>query len=88
MNKSNNSTTLINVGLKVSEINAMSNDRGFANVTIAVSGNEDTYGNNVSVYKQQTTEERKAEMNRIYTGSGKVVWTDSNDVFKPEFKQR
>ena len=88
MNKSNNSTTLINVGLKVSEINAMSNDRGFANVTLAVSGSEDTYGNNVSVYKQQTTEERIAEMKRIYTGSGKVIWTDSQDVFKPEFKQK
>jgi hypothetical protein len=85
MNADKKSTTLINLGLNVKELNAISNDNGWASVQVAVSGDVDLYNNNVSVYKKQSKEERDAQVKRIYAGNGRVVWTDSVDTLKPDF---
>lgn len=48
----------------------------YINLTMAV--NEETrYGNNTSIYVNQTQEEREAKKQKQYVGNGKVVWTDN-----------
>lgn len=49
----------------------------YINLTMAV--NEETrYGNNTSIYVNQTKEEREAKKQKQYVGNGKVVWNDGN----------
>ena len=49
----------------------------YINLTMAV--NEETrYGNNTSIYVNQTQEEREAKKQKQYVGNGKVVWNDGN----------
>ena len=45
--------------------------------TINISDTTDTYGNNVSMFKSQTKEQREAKEKRTYVGNGKVFWTDN-----------
>jgi len=49
----------------------------YCNITISLNDEIDTYGNNVSVYEEQTKEERDQKAPRNYLGNGKVFW--SND---------
>lgn len=47
----------------------------YVNLTMAV--NEETrYGNNTSIFVNQTKEEREAKKPKDYIGNGKVVWND------------
>jgi hypothetical protein len=87
MNKSGKSSTIGSLGMKWVDLQSMVNDRGYVNLTFNISGSEDNYGNNVSAWKSQTKEEREAEAKKIYAGNGKILWTDSNDVLKPQFKK-
>lgn len=49
----------------------------YINLTMAV--NEETrYGNNTSIYVNQTQEEREAKKQKQFVGNGKVVWNDGN----------
>ena len=49
----------------------------YVNLTMAV--NEETrYGNNTSIFVNQTKEEREAKKPKDYIGNGKVVWNDGN----------
>ena len=48
----------------------------WVNYTISVNEETDQYGNNVSMYVEQTKEERDAKAKRTYIGNGKVFWTD------------
>ena len=49
----------------------------YVNLTMAV--NEETrYGNNTSIFVNQTKEEREAKKQKQYVGNGKVVWNDGN----------
>lgn len=52
------------------------NDKGWANVTLIMNDETDAYGQNCSVIKGQTQEEREAKAARIYLGNGKVVWNN------------
>jgi len=51
----------------------------YVNLTMAIN-DETRYGNNTSIYVNQTKEEREAKKQRQYLGNGKVVWTDNNIV--------
>lgn len=46
--------------------------------TISISDDTNKYGQNVSMYIEQTKEERDAKKPRTYVGNGRVIWTDSN----------
>jgi len=52
-------------------------------LTISISDEVNTYGQNVSSYVSQSKEQREAKANKFYVGNGKVFWTDGK-VFKPE----
>ena len=54
--------------------------------TINISDTTDSYGNNVSMFKSQTKEQREAKEKRTYVGNGKVFWTDGN-IVKAEKKE-
>ena len=87
MNSNGKSSTIGSLGMKLTDLQSMVNDRGYVNLTFSVSGSEDNYGNNVSAWQSQTKEEREAEAKKVYAGNGKILWTDSNDVLKPQFKK-
>jgi hypothetical protein len=60
----------------------------YVNLTMAV--NEETrYGNNTSVFVNQTKEEREAKKPKDYIGNGKVVWNDGKitNAEKEEVKE-
>ncbi len=48
----------------------------YINLTMAVN-DETRYGNNTSIYVNQTKEEREVKKQKEYVGNGKVVWTDN-----------
>ena len=54
--------------------------------TINISDTTDSYGNNVSMFKSQTKEQREAKEKRTYVGNGKVFWTNGN-ILKAEKKE-
>jgi hypothetical protein len=51
-------------------------DGKYKNYTISISDTTDKYGQNVSMFAEQTTEERAAKTPKNYIGNGKVFWTD------------
>jgi len=77
-------SALINFSLDVAALPkekfvAAKNGKVYINLTMAVN-DETRYGNNTSIYVNQTKEEREAKKQRQYLGNGKVVWTDNNIV--------
>jgi len=58
----------------------------YVNLTMAIN-DETRYGNNTSIYVNQTKEEREAKKQRQYLGNGKVVWTDNNIVLAQKEQQ-
>jgi len=55
------------------------NDKGYVNITIALNEKVDQYGNNVSIWVNQTKEEREAEEPRNYLGNGKIVFINPSE---------
>lgn len=55
--------------------------------TLSINDKQDDYGNNVSVFVQQSKEEREAKTPKKFVGNGKVAWTDGN-IVKAEFVER
>lgn len=51
------------------------NEKG-VKMTIALNNEQDTYGNNCSMWVSQSKEDREAGKKKFYTGNGKVLWTD------------
>jgi hypothetical protein len=47
----------------------------YGNITVSINDQVDQYGNNVSVWFEQSKEERQAKAERIYLGNGKVVFS-------------
>jgi hypothetical protein len=77
-------SALINFSLDVAALPkekfvSAANGKVYVNLTMAVN-DETRYGNNTSIYVNQTKEEREAKKQRQYLGNGKVVWTDNNIV--------
>lgn len=55
--------------------------------TMSINDVQDNYGNNASIYVQQTKEEREAKAKKVYVGNGKVQWTDGK-IVKAEFVEK
>ena len=55
--------------------------------TMSINDTQDNYGNNASVFIQQTKEEREAKVKKVYVGNGKVQWTDGK-IVKAEFVEK
>ena len=77
-------SALINFSLDVAALPkekfvSAANGKVYINLTMSVN-DETRYGNNTSIYVNQTKEEREAKKQRQYLGNGKVVWTDNNIV--------
>jgi len=71
--------TLIGLSIDVTKIDKSKLAKGkYLNITVSVQDETNQYGQNVSVYHEQTKEEREAKTNRDYLGNGKVFWTDGN----------
>lgn len=66
-------STIISVGINKDKIKF--NEKGWANVTLFVNDETNTYGQNVSVAMEQSKEAREAKEAKEYIGNGKVVWT-------------
>jgi hypothetical protein len=49
-------------------------------ITITLNDEVDQFGNNGPVVVQQTKEERKAKVDKVYLGNVKVVWTNGENV--------
>ena len=55
-------------------------DGSYKNYTIAINDETNKFGQNVSMYKEQTKEQREAKEPKEYIGNGKVFWTDGKIV--------
>ena len=55
-------------------------DGSYKNYTIAINDEVNKFGQNVSMYKVQTKEQREAKEPKEYIGNGKVFWTDGKIV--------
>ena len=77
--------TLINAYFTKAKLQEMLNaaDKGIA-VTIAVNDEANTYGQNVTVFKQQTKEQRESKEPKVYYGNGTVNWTDNKITLAPK----
>lgn len=61
-------------------ISVKQNDSTFKKYTISISDTSDQYGNNVSMYEEQTKEERELKTTKKYFGNGKVFWNDGKII--------
>lgn len=61
--------SLISIGIK-------GKDGKYQNFTVSVNDETNKFGQNVSMYREQTKEERDASKPKEYIGNGKVFWTD------------
>jgi hypothetical protein len=51
-------------------------DGSFKRLTLNISDTTNQYGQNISIYEEQTKEQRESGMKKNYLGNGKVFWTD------------
>jgi len=66
-------STLLSVGIK-------QKDGSYKNYTIGINDETNDWGKNVSVWEEQTKEQRDAKEQKNFCGNGKVVWTDGKVV--------
>ena len=71
-------STIISVGLNRDKITF--NDKGWANITVFVNDETNTYGQNVSASNEQSKEQREAKEAKTYVGNGRVVWTSDGVI--------
>tara|TARA_R110002012_G_scaffold321773_2_gene551311 strand:+ start:2841 stop:3083 length:243 start_codon:yes stop_codon:yes gene_type:complete len=64
-------SALLNISIK-------GKDGKYKNYTISVSDNTNEYGQNVTMFEEQSKEQRLNKEKKIYVGNGKVFWTDGN----------
>ena len=49
----------------------------YKNYTLSINDDTNEYGQNITMYEEQTKEQREAKVNlRVYIGNGKIFWTD------------
>ena len=58
-------------------ISLKQSDGSYKKLTLSISDTTDKYGNNISIYEEQTKEQRDAKTPKSYVGNGKVFWTDN-----------
>lgn len=79
---------LIQLSIDASKITkSKMKDGKYVNVTVSVNDETNEWGKNVSIYEEQTKEERESKEKRNYLGSGKVVWSDKNPELVPQKEQ-
>jgi len=76
-------SSIITIGLNKEKLTF--NDKGWANITVFVNDETNTYGQNVSASNEQSKEQREAKEAKTYVGNGRVVWT-SDGVISPAVK--
>tara|TARA_R100001015_G_C4606644_1_gene161707 strand:- start:623 stop:919 length:297 start_codon:yes stop_codon:yes gene_type:complete len=84
-------STLINFWIDVNSLpkdkfKKGKNGKVFYNFTANIEDVTNEYGQNVSIFQEQTKEERDNKIKRNYHGNGSVVWTDGN-IVKAEKKK-
>ena len=52
-------------------------DGSYKNYTLAINPDTDKWGNNVTMWEQQTKDQQAAKEKKKYTGNGRVVWINS-----------
>lgn len=52
-------------------------DGSYKKLTLSISDTTDKYGNNISIYEEQTKDQRDAKTPKSYVGNGRVFWTDN-----------
>ena len=62
-------SALVSIGIK-------GKDGKYKRYTVSISDFTDDYGQNVSMYEEQSKEEREQKVPKKYIGNGKVYWTD------------
>jgi hypothetical protein len=77
-------SSLIKASIKTSELKKIAKDKiikgekdSYIPITISVD-DESRYGQNVSIYIEQSKEEREAKNPRHYIANGSVIWTDGS----------
>ena len=73
-------SSLINFSIKNSQ-------GGYDKYTMSINDKQDDYGNNASIFFQQSKEERESKVPKKFVGNGKVAWTDGN-IVKAEFVEK
>ncbi len=76
--------TIIKLGLKVSELDV--NEKGYANINVAINDEVNQWNQNCSSWNVQTKEERDGKSPRKYVGNGQVVFTSDEGITKVEYK--
>jgi len=62
-------SSLLSIGIKDS-------NGQWKNYTVSINDETNDYGKNVSVWEEQSKEQREAKEQKNFVGNGKVVWTD------------
>jgi len=57
-------------------ISIKTKDGVYKNYTLSISDKTNEYGQNVTMFEEQTKEQREAGEPRTYVGNGKIFWTD------------
>lgn len=57
-------------------ISLKQSDGSYKKLTLSISDTTDKFGNNISIYEEQTKEQRDAKVPKSYVGNGKIFWTD------------
>ena len=60
---------------------------GYDKYTMSVNDKQDDYGNNASIFVQQSKEDREAKVKKNFVGNGKVAWTDGS-IVKAEWVEK
>ena len=69
--------------LKIDKTKLFKGDKGtYLKITISINDQIDQFGNNVSVWEEQSKEEREAKVQRNYLGNGKIVFDGSTGSVK------
>lgn len=75
---------IINASIDLNKIDrtkivAGKNGAKYYNVGMIVSDEKNQYGQDVSIFDEQSKEEREERKPKKYLGNGKVVWTSDSD---------
>ena len=57
-------------------ISLKQSDGSYKKLTLSISDTTDKYGNNISIYEEQSKEQRDAKTPKSYVGNGRVFWSD------------
>ena len=77
---------LVNIKIDVEKITKDRLFKGkkgtYLDLMVSINDEPDQFGNDASVWENQTKEEREGKENRNFLGNGKVVWKSDGDTPK------